>query len=112
MSDNMPEQTKRKLRLDTDGSPYAVCPKCHRKIYNVVLRELAVITYEVSPDLDTGLEYEEVDREADWTWIYEYTCPECHEVIATSEEEAESLFYEPEPEQQAAQEKGLSPSHN
>jgi len=106
----MPEPTKRKLRLDKDGLPYAVCPKCHNQIYNLILVEDTYITYEVSPEADGTLNYEETDRSRAWNWDYEYTCPECNEVIATSEEEAEALFYETEPEQQAAQEKGLSPS--
>jgi len=112
MSDNMPEQTKRKLRLDKDGMPYAVCPYCHNEINNLVLTELDIITYDVSPDIETGLEYEETDREADWNNEYNYRCPVCNEVLATSEDEAEALFYEPEPEQDTAQEKGLNPSHN
>jgi len=112
MSDNMAEQTKRKLRLDEDGTPYAVCPKCHKKIYNLELVEETYITYEVSPDAQGDLNFVETDRDTAWDWDYQYTCPECDEVIATSEDEAEALFYETEPEQQTAQEKGLSPSHN
>jgi len=90
------QQPKRKLRLDEEGKPYAICPKCHNPIYNVVLTELDIITYMVSPDGENGLEYEEVDREADWNNEYKYHCPECKEVIAESEEEAEALFYEDE----------------
>jgi len=110
MSDTMPEQTKRKLRLDKDGVPCAVCPNCHNEISHLVLTELDIITYDVSPDIETGLEYIETDREADWNNEYNYCCPACNEVLATSEDEAEALFYETEPEQQAAQEKGLNPS--
>jgi len=110
MSDNMAEPTKRKLRLDTDGTPCAVCPKCHKQIYNVILVDREYITYDVSPDLDGYLEFEETDRDTDLDFDVMFSCPECHEVIATSEDEAEALFYEPEPEQETAQEKGLSPS--
>ena len=108
----MPEQTKRKLRRDKDGMPYAVCPNCHKQINHLEVVEQVYITYLVSPEADYTLRYEDVDRNVAWDWDYQYTCPECDEVIATSEEEAEALFYETEPEQQAAQEKGLNPSHN
>jgi len=110
MSDTMPEQTKRKLRLDADGTPYAVCPKCNKQIYNLRVVEQVYITYDVSPDEQDELEYDEVDRNSPWDWEYQYTCPECDEVIATGEDEAEALFYEPEPEQETAQEQGKSPS--
>ena len=112
MSDTMPEQTKRKLRLDKDGVPCAVCPNCHKKIYNVVLTDREYTTFEVSPDLDGLLISIPRGRDADLDFTPLFTCPECHETIATSEEEAEALFYETEPEQQAAQEKDESPSHN
>jgi len=108
----MPEQTKRKLRLDKDGMPYAVCPKCNKQIYNLELVEETYITYEVSPDTHGDLNFEETDRNTAWDWDYNYTCPECNEVIATSEEEAEALFEGPSQEQEAAQEQGVSPAHN
>jgi len=108
----MPEQTKRKLRRDKDGMPYAICPHCHKKIYNLEVVEEVYITYEVSPEADGTLDFEETDRNTAWDWDYQYTCPECDEVITTDEREVKALFYETEPEQQTAQEKGLSPSHN
>jgi len=110
MSDNMAEQTKRKLRLDTDGTPCAVCPKCHKQIYNVVLTDREYTTFAVSPDIYGLLISIPMGRDADLDFTPVITCPECNEVIAKSEDEAEALFYEQEPEQQAAQEKGLSPS--
>jgi len=110
MSDNMPEPTKRKLRLDDDGTPYAVCPKCNKRIYSVVLVNREYVTYDVSPDLDEGLTFDEEDRDADLDFDAVFTCPECHEVLATSQDEAEALFYEPEPEQETAQEQGVSPA--
>ena len=106
----MPEPTKRKLRLDDDGTPYAICPHCHKRIYSVVLVDREYITYDVSPDLDEGLEFEETDRDADLDFDAVFKCPECDEVIATSEDEAEALFYEPAQEQDTAQEQGISPA--
>jgi len=108
----MPEQTKRKLRLDKDGMPYAVCPKCHKKIYNLEVVEETYITYEVSPDAQGEINYYEADRNTPWDWDYNYTCPECHEVLATSEDEAEALFIGPSQEQEVAQEQGVSPAHD
>ena len=93
---NENQQQKRKLRLDKDDVPYAICPHCHKKIYNLEVVEQVYITYDVSPDERNELEYDEVDRETAWDWDYEYKCVECHETIATSEEEAEALFYEDE----------------
>jgi len=112
MGDKMQEQKQRKLRLDKEGVPYAICPKCNKQIYNLEVVEQVYITYDVSPDERDELEYDEVDRETAWDWDYEYKCIECHETIATSEEEAEALFYEPEPEQDTAQEKSESPAHD
>jgi len=109
----MPEQTKRKLRLDKDGMPYAVCPKCHKQIYNLEVVEQAYITYLVTPDTDDTLKYEDVYRQTPWDWDYNYTCPECDEVIATSDAEAEALFQGPSQEQEAAQEQAIGPArHN
>jgi uncharacterized protein YbaR (Trm112 family) len=109
----MPEQTKRKLRLDKDGMPYAVCPHCHKQIYNLEVVEETYITYEVSPEADGTLQFEETDRDTALDWDYNYTCPECNEVIATSEDEAEALFIGPSQEQEAAQEQGIRPArHN
>ena len=108
----MPEPTKTKLRLDDDGTPYAVCPHCHKRIYSVVLVNREYVTYDVSPDLDEGLIFDEEDRDADLDFDAVFTCPECHEVIATSEDEAEALFIGPLQEQEAAQEQGVNPAHD
>jgi len=89
-------QTKRKLRLDEEGTPYAICPKCHKRIYSVLETEEVYITYDVSPQPDGTLNYDEADRDGAWDSEYEARCPECDEVIATSEEEVEALFYEDE----------------
>ena len=95
----MQEQKQKKLRLDENGVPYAICPECDEQIYNVVLTQREFTTYDVSPDENGKLNYEEVDREIDeWNDDFEYRCPVCDEVIAESEEEAEALFYD-EPEQ-------------
>jgi len=108
----MPEQTKERWRRDADGKPYAVCPKCHAQIRYLEVVEQAYITYLVSPDTDDTLKYEDVYRQTPWDWDYNYTCPECDEVIATSDAEAEALFIGPSQEQEAAQEQGVSPASN
>ena len=96
IGDSMQEQKQRKLRIDEEHTPYAICPKCHKKIYNVVLTDREYITYDASPDLEfgSGLKFEETDSDIDLDFNATFTCPECKEVIATSEEEAEALFYE------------------
>jgi len=98
----MTEQTKMKLRLDKEGTPYAICPECHKRIYSVVLINREYITYDVSPQPDGTLNYDEADREADLEYDNTYSCPECDEVIAESQEEVKALFQEPE--QETAQE--------
>jgi len=96
----MQEQTKMKLRLDEESTPYAICPHCNKRIYSVVETEEVYITYDVSPQPDGTLNYDEADRDGAWDNEYETRCPECNEVIATSEEEVEALFQEPEEEQE------------
>jgi len=108
----MAEQTKERWRKDADGKPYAVCPKCNKQIYNLELVEQAYISYDVSPNERGELNFNETDINTAWDWDYEYTCPECNEVIAESEEEAEALFIGPSQEQEVAQEQGVSPTHD
>jgi uncharacterized protein YlaI len=91
---------KKRLRLDENREPYAICPHCHKRIYSVILTDREYTTFEVGPDLDGLLISIPKGRDADLDFVPVFTCPECHEVLATSEEEAEALFYEPEPEQE------------
>jgi len=96
MSDKMENEIKKRLRLDKDGTPYATCPKCHKRIYNVRLPIREYVDYDVSPDFKDGVTYEETDREPDLNNKYEYRCPECNEVLARNEKEVEDLFFVPE----------------
>jgi len=91
---------KKKLRLDENGEPYAICPKCHKKIYSVVLTDREYINFEISPDLDACLIFVPKGRDADLDFDPVFTCPECHEVIATNEIEVKNLFLEPAQEQE------------
>jgi len=92
----MEDKIKKRLRLDEDGSPYAICPKCHKPIHNVVLTDREYATFEVSPDLDGLLISIPTDRDADLDFEPVFTCPECHEVLARNEKEVEDLFFVPE----------------
>ena len=62
--------TKKKWRLDEEGYPYAICPRCH-----VHFSALAAI----------------LDRKQK----IKYLCPYCEKVIANSEAEAEALYCDP-----------------
>ena len=98
---------KKKLRLDENGEPYAICPKCHKKIYSVVLTDREYTTFELSPDLDGLLISIPRGRDADLDFEPVFTCPECHEVIATNEIEVKNLFIKSAQEQETAQRQRL-----
>jgi len=69
----MATKTNKKLRQTANGTAYAICPKCHKKIsaFAVILNKKQKIRY---------------------------LCPYCEVVIAKSEAEAKDLYYEPQPE--------------
>jgi len=67
-----------------------ICPKCHKRIYKLVAY---VKTYDVFENMQGKLRYKKLES---WDLgnesIYEYKCPECGKVIATSQEEVEDIF--------------------
>jgi len=88
----MVKETKKKLRLDKDGEPYAICPKCHRRIYYV--EEEHTITNRLYPSNENNIEWEPEDDYDDTEANYQFLCPECHKVIAQDEDEVLDLFLE------------------
>ena len=77
--------------MDKDGTPYAICPKWHAKIYYLVKTDTIYITYAVYLSLEGKIKYKEKQRDEAWEG-YKARCPECHQVIAETEEEVEALF--------------------
>jgi len=74
----------------SEKSNYAICPKCHKRIYKLVAY---VKTYDVFENTQGKLRYKKLESwDSGNESIYEYKCPECGEVIATSQEEVEELF--------------------
>jgi predicted HNH restriction endonuclease len=88
----MVKETKKKLRLDKDGEPYAICPKCHRRIYYV--EEEHTIKNRLYPSNENNIEWEPEDDYDDTEANYQFLCPKCHKVIAQDEDEVLDLFLE------------------
>ena len=88
----MVKEAQKKLRLDEDGEPYAICPKCHSKIYYV--EEKHTITNWLYPSDENNIEWEPGDDYDDTEEGDQFLCPECHKVIAHSEDEVLDLFLE------------------
>jgi len=89
----MEEQTKKLLRLDENGEPFAICPKCHNKIYYVEGEHTT--TDKLYPTDTENLEWETDDYD-NLQDSYRFLCPECHEEIAKDEDEIMQLFLEPD----------------
>jgi len=83
--------TNNKLRLDKDGVPYAVCPKCKSKIYYLLKTDTIYIRNAVYLTRQGKIKYKETERDEAWEG-YKAQCPECHQIIADTEEEVEALF--------------------
>ena len=84
---------KKLLRLDKNGEPFAICPECHSKIYIVEAeRKLLDVVYPIDTE---NLEWETDDYDNIQN-EYVFLCPECHKIIAESEDEALQLFLEPD----------------
>lgn len=67
----------------------AVCPECKAEIDDLFCREYPTVEHRFDP---TKMEYEKVN-ETD-ACIDEYSCPNCGEQIAESENEAVALFHQ------------------
>ena len=103
------QKTKVKInsewRRDKQGRPYAICPKCHSRIYYLEAEELIGKAYEyhiVAPKEDGELScYQwfnedntpgEEDPFVDFSFLEYFGCPKCMETIAETYEEAKALF--------------------
>ena len=88
--DTMSEKSNNELKSGRAKTQYIICPKCHKRIYKLVAY---VKTYDVFENTQGKLRYKKLES---WDLgnesIYEYKCPECGKVIATSQEEVEELF--------------------
>jgi len=95
-------QEKKRLRLTADGMPCAICPECQAEIYCLLETKITYKTSRAYPDLQDGFIYskEKAKEDLEIPTRYEYRCPICHSLIATSPQEAEALFKEPEAEQE------------
>ena len=87
----MAKESQKKLRLDEDGEPYAICPKCHGEIYYV--EEKYTITNRLFPSDESNIEWEAED-DYDDREDYRLVCPKCGKVIAQNEDEVLDLFLE------------------
>jgi len=92
--DMLKEEKQQKWRVDDNGTIYAICPKCKKKIYHLYVTLKAYVDYVASPNGTNELWYEEMEKETDWDDDYNFYCPECDEIIAKSENEAVKLFQE------------------
>jgi len=88
----MVKEAQKKLRLDEDGEPYAICPKCHSKIYYV--EEEHTIVNRLYPSDENNIEWESSDDYDDTEANYRLVCPKCGKVIAQNEDEVLDLFLE------------------
>jgi len=89
----MENQEKKRLRLDNDGEPYAICPKCHEPIYCVDAEHTTID--EVYPTDKDNLNWETDDYD-NLQDSYRFLCPACHQEIASNEDEILELFLEPD----------------
>jgi len=91
-------KAEKKIRLNSDGVPYAICPKCKIEIHYLLESIIPERTNKVYPDKRDAF-LENRGRKREYVKIppsYEYRCPICHSVIAENPYEAEALFYEDE----------------
>jgi len=106
-TNNQPPKVKLnpKWRRDKKGRPYAICPKCHSRIYYLKAEEFMakiLSEYTVAPNENGELScYEwfnddntpgQEDPLSDESDLDDFECPKCGEVIAETYEEAKALF--------------------
>jgi len=82
---------KKRLRLDENGMPYAICPECHERIYYIEAEN--TITDIIYPSNKDKLEWEAEDFNIAQQG-YCFLCPKCHKEIAEDEYEILELFLE------------------
>jgi len=88
--DAMNEKSNNELKSGGTKTRYIICPKCHKRIYKLVVY---VKTYDVFENTQGKLRYKKLESwDSGNESIYEYKCPECGKVITTSQEEVEELF--------------------
>ena len=83
------------MEINKNITPYAICPKCHTKIYYLIETERVYVTFDAVPDKQGNLHYDVayIDQDLDWDTDYIiYRCPKCDAVLAKNEEEAKALF--------------------
>ena len=78
---------RKKWEFNKEGIPFAICPKCHSKIYGIIEIETSYIVYKFSPD--------KINIDDKFVWGSRYKCPECGKIIAKSMGEIVALFQEP-----------------
>jgi len=86
------KQTEKRIigmwRIDKSNKVYAICPKCHNKIYGLNIYR---IYSQAIPRKDkTDFDYKNIYNDTDYADLY--VCPACNEVIATSELVAKAIF--------------------
>jgi len=94
-----------KWRRDEKGRPYAICPKCHSKIYYLEAEEFIGAIFEhqiVAPNEDGELScYQWFNEDntpgkkdifEDCSYLDYSECPKCLQTIAETYEEAKALF--------------------
>jgi len=83
------------MEINKNITPYAICPKCHAKIYYLIETERVYVTFDAVPDKQGNLHYDvayiDQDLDLDIDYII-YRCPKCDAVLAKNEEEAKALF--------------------
>jgi len=83
------------MEINKNITPYAICPKCHAKIYYLIETERVYVTFDAVPDKQGNLHYDVayIDQDLDWDTAFAiYRCPKCDTVLAKNEEEAKALF--------------------
>jgi len=90
----MRKKVNKKWRLDEDGNPYAICPNCNERIYNVLEDKVEDNLYELLLNKYGNTFDDKIYYDTD---IHiEYLCPNCREELPVkSRESAEELFEEP-----------------
>jgi len=88
---------KRRLRLDCNREAYAICPKCHKRMYYVEGQHTT--TDKLYPTGTDKLEWA-TDNHNSLRDSYRFLCPECHKVIAVHFGKVFELFLEPAQEQE------------
>ena len=67
------------------------CPRCSEEINSLEMERRGTVIYDAVLDRKTkskALKYVQKDVELDYEQAYDFTCPECNEVVASTDEEA------------------------